>query len=169
MTPALINWLAFLFFILGFIAVVLEIMAFPGFGIAGIAGIILFGWGVLLLSVDITQVTAALVLALAATIIIFFAGLKLMSRYQMWYKLTLQNKQKNEEGYVAPLRELALFKDREGVALTPLRPAGTAEVDGHRLDVVTGGEFINPGARIKVVKVEGTRVIVREKTGKGES
>lgn len=165
MTPALVNWLAFLAFLLGVIAIVLEIVAFPGFGIAGVIGIILFGWGILLVSVDVTQATAALVLALIATFVILFVGLKVMSRYKMWYKLTLQNKQQKEEGYVAPLPELALFSGREGTALTPLRPSGSAEVDGHRLDVVTEGEFISPGARIRVVKVEGTRVVVREITG----
>lgn len=162
MTPALITWLAILAFILGFIAILLEIFAFPGFGIAGILGIVFFGWGILLLSVDITQVTGALVMALTATIVVIFVGIRLMSRYKMWYMLTLQNKQKNEEGYVAPPPGLKDFTGKEGIALTPLRPSGAALIDGQRLDVVTSGEFIKTGSRIMVLKVEGTRVIVRE-------
>jgi membrane-bound serine protease (ClpP class) len=162
MSPALINWLAYLAFLLGVIAFVMEALVFPGFGVSGIVGIILVGWGVLLLAVDVTQATAALVVALIATIAIFMLGLRLMSRYNMWYKLTLQNKQNSKEGYVAPAPELSLFAGKEGVALTPLRPAGSAEIEGHRLDVVTAGEFISTGARIKVVKVEGTRVVVKE-------
>lgn len=162
MDQALVNWLAFLAFLLGIIALVLEIAVFPGFGVAGITGIILLGWGILLISVDITQVTAALVIALAATIVLFIVGLKLVSRYKMWYKITLQNKQRKEEGYVAPLPELDFFTGKEGTALTPLRPAGAAEVDGHRLDVVTEGGFIRAGSRVRVIKVEGTRVIVKE-------
>jgi len=167
MSPALVNWLAFLAFLLGIIALVLEVFVFPGFGVAGITGIILVGWGILLVAVDVTQATAALVLALIATIVIFIIGLRLMSRYKMWNKLTLQNKQQKEEGYVAPLPELGLFTGKEGAALTPLRPAGAAEVGGHRLDVVTGGEFINQGSRVKVVKVEGTRVVVKEISAEG--
>jgi len=162
MSPALINWLAFLAFLLGILALILEVFVFPGFGVAGITGIILVGWGILLVAVDVTQATAAIALALVATVIIFVLGLRLMSRYKMWYKLTLQNKQWKEEGYVAPPAELALFAGKEGVALTPLRPAGAAEVDGRRLDVVTEGEFVRPGSRIKVIKVEGTRVVVKE-------
>lgn len=162
MSPALVNWLAFLAFLLGIIALVLEVFVFPGFGVAGITGLILLGWGILLVAVDVTQATEALVLAFIATIVIFIVGLRLMSRYKMWHWLTLQNKQQKEEGYVAPLPELKLFTGLEGIALTPLRPAGAAEVDGHRLDVVTGGEFIRPGSRVKVVKVEGTRVVVKE-------
>lgn len=162
MTPALVNWLAFLAFLLGIIALVLEIFVFPGFGVAGITGVILVGWGILLVAVDFTQATEALVLALVATIVIFAAGMKLMTRYRMWHKLTLQNKQNKEEGYMAPQPGLNLFIGKEGIALTPLRPAGAAEVDGRRLDVVTEGEFISSGARIKVVQVEGTRVVVKE-------
>jgi membrane-bound ClpP family serine protease len=165
LTPELINWLAVLAFLLGLITIILEIIVFPGFGIAGIIGIILFGWGVLLASVDVVHVTEALVLALIATIIILIVGLKLMSRYKLWFKLTLQNRQQKEDGYVAPLQELSSFAGKEGFALTPLRPAGTAEVAGERLDVVTGGEFIEPGSRVMVVRVEGTRVVVKQLNG----
>jgi membrane-bound serine protease (ClpP class) len=161
MTPALLSWLAFLAFLLGAIAFVLEIFVFPGFGVAGITGIILVGWGILLISVDITQATAALSLALLATIILFVVSLRLMSRYNMWFKLTLKNKQDKNEGYVASPPELSLYAGKEGVALTPLRPSGAADIEGHRLDVVTEGEFIPPGTRVKVIKVEGTRVLVK--------
>ncbi|MDF9408408.1 MAG: hypothetical protein A4E52_02130 [Pelotomaculum sp. PtaB.Bin013] len=164
MSPALIDWLAVLAFLLGIIAFLLEIFIFPGFGVAGITGIILVGWGVLLIAVDVTQATAALVLAIVATVVILIVGLRMASRYNMWYKLTLQNKQHNNEGYVAPAPELSLYAGKEGVALTPLRPAGSAEVDGRRLDVVTEGEFIPKGTRVKVAKVEGTRVVVKEIT-----
>jgi len=98
LTPELLNWLAVLAFLLGLIAIILEIIVFPGFGVAGIIGIILFGWGVLLVSVDVVHVTEALVLALIATIIILTVGLKLMSRYKLWFKLTLQNRQRRKTG-----------------------------------------------------------------------
>ena len=162
MSPELIVWLASLSFILGIIAFVLEIFVFTGFGVAGVIGIILMGWGILLLAVDITQVTSALVIALITTIVLILAGIKLGSRYKMWYRFTLQNRQRNEEGYIAPASGLALFVGKEGIALTPLRPSGAAEIDGQRVDVVTEGEFVAVGAGVKVVKVEGTRVIVKE-------
>ena len=161
MTPALLSWLAVLAFLLGAFAFVLEIFIFPGFGVAGITGIILVGWGILLVSVDITQATVALSLALLATVIIFVVSLRLMSRYNMWFKLTLKNRQNKNEGYVASPPELSLYVGKEGVALTPLRPAGAAEIEGHRLDVVTEGEFISPGTRVKVFRVEGTRMLVK--------
>ena len=48
-----------------------------------------------------------------------------------------------------------------GQAVTPLRPAGIAVIEGQRLDVVTAGEFVPAGEPIEVVKVEGNRVVVR--------
>jgi len=51
--------------------------------------------------------------------------------------------------------------DQTGTALTTLRPSGTAIIDGKRVDVVTEGPLIERGASVKVVAVEGMRVIVR--------
>jgi membrane-bound serine protease (ClpP class) len=48
-----------------------------------------------------------------------------------------------------------------GTALTPLRPSGTAVINGQRVDVVTEGGMIERHAAIKVVAVEGMRVVVR--------
>ncbi len=49
-----------------------------------------------------------------------------------------------------------------GTALTQLRPSGTASIDGQRVDVVTEGGLIDAGAAVKVVTVEGARIVVRE-------
>ena len=51
---------------------------------------------------------------------------------------------------------------RTGVTITQLRPSGTAFINGKRVDVVTEGALIEQGASIKVVAVEGIRVVVRE-------
>ena len=50
---------------------------------------------------------------------------------------------------------------KEGEAATDLRPAGTVVMEGRKVDVVTGGELIARGSKVKVVKVEGNRVVVR--------
>ncbi len=54
---------------------------------------------------------------------------------------------------------------KEGVAETDLRPAGDVRIDGRKVDVLTDGEYIEAGVRVKVVRVEGARVFVR--TAKG--
>lgn len=69
-------------------------------------------------------------------------------------------------------RSLAAFKateegieslaGREGVAQSRLRPGGYAQIDGRRVDVVTRGEMIEPGARVRVVEVAGNRIVVEK-------
>jgi len=51
--------------------------------------------------------------------------------------------------------------NQTGQSLTALRPSGTAIIGGKRIDVVTEGPFIEPGTAVKVVEVEGMRVVVR--------
>lgn len=51
---------------------------------------------------------------------------------------------------------------KTGVALTALRPAGTAVLDGKRVDVVSDGAFVEKGGAVKVIAVEGLRVVVRQ-------
>lgn len=52
--------------------------------------------------------------------------------------------------------------NRTGVTLTRLRPSGVATIDGQRVDVVTEGGLIERGVAIKVVAIEGSRIVVRE-------
>lgn len=161
MSPDLVPWLAALAFLLGLLALALEIFIFPGFGVAGLIGIILFGWGIILLSVDVTVTLKSLVVAVAVSLVLLLAGIKILSRLNFWQRLTLGMRQDKGTGYRAPRDELRQFAGQEGVTVTPLRPAGTAEVNGQRLDVVTEGGYVPAGARITVVKVEGGRIVVR--------
>lgn len=48
-----------------------------------------------------------------------------------------------------------------GVAVTPLRPAGTVEIDGERIPVVSEGDLVDTGATVEVIEVEGNRIAVR--------
>lgn len=161
MTPQLSVWLSVLVFLLGIFALVLEIFVLPGFGVAGVAGIILIAWGVLLLTVDFTQATTALSVALLATAAAFVIGLKIFKRLDLWQRMTLRTKQYKEAGYVAPQADLIFHVGKTGTALTPLRPSGAADIFGQRLDVVTEGEYIPAGTAVEVVMVEGARIVVR--------
>lgn len=155
------GWLAILAFVLGIAALILEIFFVPGFGVAGVIGIILLGWGVLLISVDIFQATQALTVALVVTLVALMGGAWLATKFKFWRRVALVDRQKREEGYLAPQRDLEQLLGLQGVAATPLRPAGSALIDGRRIDVVTEGEFISPGTQVVVFKIESTRVIVK--------
>jgi membrane-bound serine protease (ClpP class) len=79
-------------------------------------------------------------------------------------RLTLTAATAAAEGYVAGPDTAALV-GRTGVALSSLRPSGTARFGHERLDVVAGGEFIEAGAPVEVVEAHGLRIVVRKTRG----
>ena len=54
------------------------------------------------------------------------------------------------------------YSGKKGIALTTLRPSGTAEINGKRVDVVTESSYVEQGKKIKVIAAEGMRVVVKE-------
>lgn len=58
--------------------------------------------------------------------------------------------------------DLNYFIGKEGVTRTVLRPSGMGEFDGVKLNIVSDGEFIGNGAKIRVLAVEGNRILVKE-------
>ena len=60
----------------------------------------------------------------------------------------------------APREDFQEYVGKTGVALTPLRPAGTVRVDDKRLDVVTVGDFIMRETPVKIINVEGSKIFV---------
>ncbi len=63
----------------------------------------------------------------------------------------------------APAAGLAALIGQKGVAATALRPSGTILVAGNRVDAITGGDFIEPGTAVQIVRTEGACVIVRRR------
>jgi len=58
-------------------------------------------------------------------------------------------------------RDQSKLTGKEGIAITSLRPSGTAEIEGKRVDVVSEGSYVPAGEKLVVERVEGVRVIVR--------
>lgn len=73
--------------------------------------------------------------------------------------LMLETQQRPEDGYTNMPDDHTLLGE-SGTVLTALRPAGTIEVDGRRLDAVAQGAFIEKGAAVRVVEVHGNRIVV---------
>ena len=57
---------------------------------------------------------------------------------------------------------MQVFLGREGTAITALRPTGLGEFDGVRLNVVSEGDFIENGTKIRVTQIEGSRIVVKK-------
>jgi membrane-bound serine protease (ClpP class) len=153
---------AILLFLVGLILIVLEIFVIPGFGVTGVLGIVSVLTSLVLASPNFNQAVLTLGGSLAAAILIIFITLKNKKTRKVWGKLILAHKLEKKEGYTSHDESLAAYVGKRGRALTTLRPAGLAEIEGRRLDVVTSGEFIEPGSGVEVILAEGTRMVVRE-------
>ena len=96
----------------------------------------------------------------AATILIFIA-LKRFPQSRVGNLLILRRSLDKEDGF-SGTKNAEEYIGAEGETVTHLRPAGIARIDSQRMDVVTEGDFIDKGKKVKVVTVEGNRIVVRE-------
>ena len=149
-------------FLIGIGLMVLEAFM-PGFGLPGISGIILEVVAVVLTWMNHGPVAALgmtliilSILAIAISMSLRSAANGKLSRS----KLVLNDTESNEAGYRST-EDLDVFLGKEGVTTTVLRPTGMAEFDGVRLNVVSEGEFIQSGTQVQIVRVEGSRILVR--------
>ena len=136
-------------------------MYIPGFGAPGISGIALLAVGFVLLGPTLEQglllfAILAAILCVALSICLYSASKGRLSKS----KLVLNDVAVSADA--AENNDLNYFIGREGVTHTALRPAGIGEFDGVKLNVVSDGEFIAKGKRIRVLSVAGNRIVVRE-------
>jgi len=166
----LASGLDIMLFVIGLVLLALEIFVIPGFGITGIAGIILIFVSLFLslvpsgplldfdtISIAIIQLTASIVAAFVLILILA----KFLPKSRTFSKLILADEERAEQGFVSYPSEKQLI-GQKGIALTTLRPAGTAEFNGKRYDVVADWEYIEQGSTIIVLRVEGVKVVVKK-------
>jgi membrane-bound serine protease (ClpP class) len=110
--------------------------------------------------VALGRVATSLILAVAGA----FVALRFLPRLPFARRLVLDSDMGAEDGYVSAPQSGGALVGRTGTALSPMRPAGIADIDGRRLDVVSDGEFIDAGSRIEVTSVNGNRIVIRRIT-----
>jgi len=148
-------------FILGLLLLLIE-MFIPGFGIFGISGIVSVIIGLIMSFPNPVQAFYSITFSLIAScLILYFLG-KYLKKAPVFDRLILRMKQEKSQGYSATSVNASEFLNREGIALTTLRPAGAADFDGQKLDVLADGEFIPAGSKIKVIRVEGSKIVVKK-------
>jgi membrane-bound serine protease (ClpP class) len=152
----------------GLVLLILEVFVIPGFGLAGVLGIgaLLAGLSLSFVGAGATwefilkaagRVIFSLVLALVASL----ALLRFLPRLPFGRRLILETGLAAGEGYASPPDADKQWLGKGGIAVSPLRPSGIADVEGERVDVVSDGEFIEVGAQIVVSRVDGNRIVVR--------
>ena len=156
-------WFLIFLISLGILLAFIELLILPGFGIAGIPGflLILIGFGVAWSEYGLQTALTSTGITLVLVIPLVIIALSLLRRTPVIQTFILNTTQNKEAGFQAPPSELANLVGKSGKTLTPLRPAGAALINGHRVDIVTQGEFVAPETDVEVIFVEGTRVVVR--------
>lgn len=147
-------------FVVGLVLIFAEFVL-PG-GIAGIIGLALVIGSILLaggnvVSMGISILIALIVAILGMVIIVKFFGKKI----NVFNKMILRDTTSTEHGYVSNVNRNELI-GMLGKSMTPLRPSGTIMLVGERIDAVTEGGYIDAGKVVKIIKVEGSRIVVRE-------
>lgn len=159
-----------LLFVIGLGLILLEVFVIPGFGVAGISGIILVVASLFLSMVgedpflDTHAVSMAIIqlsVALLLSLVLIFLLAKYLPKSNIFKKFVLSEEERSIAGYTSR-KDAKEFLGAKGISLTTLRPAGTAEINGQRVDVVTDSEYIERGMNIEVVEVDGMRIVVRE-------
>jgi membrane-bound serine protease (ClpP class) len=147
-------------FLLGILFLILE-MFVPSFGILGILGIAGVIYGISSAAYDTGHAVRSLGLAAFVAAVITVVAAYVLRKRGIWNRFILRDQLTTEEGYVphAPRED---WLGQEGTALSELRPSGVADIAGQRVDVVTTGEFVERGRRIRVTAVDGTRIVVKE-------
>lgn len=153
-------------FVTGILFLAIEFIVVPGFGISGILGIVSLVMGIFFVSDTWYEGILYSLGTLIILGILLYSSFRSKRTRKLWQRLSLDTSQSNAAGYTGPDLNYEGYIGRVGTALTQLRPAGTAEFQGERMDVVTEGGFIKSGSPVKVIAVEGVRIVVREEGGK---
>ena len=184
MVVELAGWGEVLLFGAGILALGAEIFIIPGFGIAGIAGIIMIVSSLVMAMIDLPISTAwnlgmisgslgTVMISLTATTLLMIAAVQVLPRMPLAQGLFLSKtlevrRARSQEPDSEPEPDPELrYLGKEGIAKTDLRMAGKILVEGELLDAVSRGDYIDAGTPIRVIEVEGFRVVVEINTEKG--
>jgi membrane-bound serine protease (ClpP class) len=169
--------LGILLFLLGLVLLAVEIFILPGFGVTGLSGIVLIVLGLGLATINRLPQTANEWLDFGNTVMGFGLGLiaatilaLVIARYlpnipyvnRLVLAPPTESPAAVEEKPALPgVEEAAALLGAIGTAATPLRPAGMAQFGDRYVDVITEGGYVEPGARVQVIEVEGNRIVVK--------
>ena len=178
-TPYYLNGLAenweIIAFIGGIILIGMEIFVIPGFGIAGISGLILTLGSLILVMLnndmfdfsfvdtgDIFYAISTTLAALMGAIIIMFLGGVRLTNTQFFNRIALVDTQDKEQGYTSTFYTEKKLVGKKGTAYTNLRPSGKVMVDDEVYDAYTRGNYIAANTNIEVISDEGTSLKVKK-------
>jgi len=160
MDPFSLNLIMIIGFVVGSGLILVEAFI-PGFGVAGISGVILEI--VALRCCWLLHGTVTTLLALLGVLLLIGLAIFLSYRSAMSGRLSKSHLVLNTTETPAGETKPDQWIGREGVTVTALRPAGQIEIEGTRLNAASSGEFIEKGAPVLVTGTEGDHYVIRRK------
>ncbi len=141
----------------------------PGFGVAGVLGIIAE-----VIAVYFAWVNYGALFAFCVTVLILLLiGLTIFLSFRSAMKGRLSRSDMILKDEQAPqeieAKALQSYTGMKGVTVTPLRPAGEIEIGGARLNAASGGDFLQKGTCVIVTGAEGDHVLVRPENGQTDA
>jgi membrane-bound serine protease (ClpP class) len=169
------NW-EILVFIVGVILLAVEIFAIPGFGVAGISGIVLMVTGLTLAMIDniyfefapgssvkVAEAFFIVIIAFFASLILsFYLTRKLFTGKTFFGNLALVSTQQKDDGFSVADASYMNINGKTGIAHTMLRPSGKVMIEGEIYDATALTGFIDKGEAVEVVKYETAQLFVRK-------
>ena len=157
------NGLVIALAVFGLLGILWELHVVPGHGFPGILGAlallasVFLAFGIPFTFIAIQSIASSIIL----TVILFAVFTRYYPQSAWMRRLALVEAQGPD--YVAS-SDFSSLRGMTGVAASYLRPAGVAQIDGKRVDVLTQGEFIAAGTPVRVTRVEGARIFVEPVT-----
>jgi len=168
--------LAILLFLLGLVFLGIEVFVVPGLGFSGVAGVVLMFAGLLLVTLEnwprnpndwtnlgstFGSIAIGMALAVVGALVLTWSLPNVPFLHQMVLKPPAPEEENAAVLALSHSGRISLL-GAIGVAVTHLRPAGKAQFGEQFLDVLAEGDYVAPGGRVRVVEIEGQRVVVKE-------
>jgi len=164
-----------LLFVVGLVLLGVEILVIPGFGVAGISGIVLivagltlslignkgFDFNMVLPDIIIKSLFTVIVSILLSIVVFLYFGNRFFGS-NLFLKFVLQNEQKSEAGYTSPRTTMLNLVGKTGTSETILRPAGKVMIEDDLYDATALYGYVEKGEPIVVVKQETSQIFVRK-------
>ncbi|UTW68290.1 nodulation protein NfeD [bacterium SCSIO 12643] len=168
------NW-EIVIFVIGIVALAVEILIIPGTGITGILGIIMIMTGLTLSMVknidfdfsmvELDGILLSFSVVLMATLFMAILSIillpKMLSSGRL-DKLVLRSSQEVEDGYSSVDQSLNKMVGISGITISDLRPSGKIEIESQHYDAFSVGTYIDKGEQIEVIGTEGPQLLVRK-------
>ncbi|MDF2564371.1 MAG: hypothetical protein K0Q53_766 [Massilibacillus sp.] len=159
LVTGMVSFFEIAMFLGGVLFIVIELLT-PGIGIFAGLGMIAILYSFILALGGGSSAIYLLIVSLILAIVIFALVVRKLPSSKLWSKVVLKDTSTVSKGYIST-NDYSGFLGKEGYVITELRPAGTVSIDEVKLDVVSEGSYIEKDARIEVVSIHGSRIVVR--------